>query len=51
MRCHTPPLGIGHLGDPQAVLIVDETGDLRKGRHTGRRATAYSGNTKKIENC
>ncbi len=26
----------GQLGDPDAVLIVDETGDLKKGRHTPR---------------
>jgi SRSO17 transposase len=23
-----------HLGDPDAVLVVDETGDLKKGAHT-----------------
>ena len=26
--------GIGHLGDPDAVLVVDETGDVKKGTAT-----------------
>ncbi|MFB9547821.1 transposase, partial [Micromonospora sagamiensis] len=25
---------VEHLGDPEAVLVIDETGDLKKGRHT-----------------
>jgi SRSO17 transposase len=25
---------VGHLGDPEAVLVVDETGDLKKGTQT-----------------
>ena len=25
---------VEHLGDPQATLVVDETGDLKKGTHT-----------------
>lgn len=39
------------LGDPDAVLIVDETGDLKKGRHTVGVARLYSGTARKIENC
>jgi SRSO17 transposase len=26
---------VEHLGDPAAVLMVDETGDLKQGTHTG----------------
>ena len=26
---------VDHLGDPSAVLVVDETGDLKKGPHRG----------------
>lgn len=29
-----------HLGDGQAVLVVDETGDLKKGQHADRRRAA-----------
>jgi hypothetical protein len=25
---------VAHLGDPQATLVIDETGDLKKGTHT-----------------
>jgi SRSO17 transposase len=25
---------VGHLGDPDAVLVADETGDLKKGTAT-----------------
>ena len=25
---------VDRLGDPDGVLVVDETGDLKKGRHT-----------------
>lgn len=39
------------LGDPDAVLIVDETGDLKKGRHTVGVQRQYSGTAGKVENC
>lgn len=39
------------LGDPEAVLVVDETGDLKKGRHTVGVQRQYSGTAGKIENC
>ena len=39
------------MGDPDAVLIVDETGDLKKGRHTVGVQRQYSGTAGKIENC
>ncbi|WP_374103801.1 IS701 family transposase [Micromonospora sp. U56] len=41
----------GQLGDPDAVLIVDGTGDLKKGRHTVGVQRQYSGTAGKIENC
>ncbi|SCG43637.1 SRSO17 transposase [Micromonospora inositola] len=40
-----------HLGDPDAVLVVDETGDLKKGHHTVGVQRQYSGTAGKIENC
>ncbi|TWJ32265.1 SRSO17 transposase [Micromonospora sagamiensis] len=40
-----------HLGDPEAVLVIDETGDLKKGRHTVGVQRQYSGTAGKIENC
>jgi SRSO17 transposase len=39
------------LGDAQAVLVIDETGDLKKGRHTVGVQRQYSGTAGKIENC
>ena len=40
-----------HLGDAQGVLIVDETGFLKKGRHSAGVARQYSGTAGRIENC
>lgn len=40
-----------HLGEAEAVLIIDETGDLKKGRHTVGVQRQYSGTAGKIENC
>ncbi|WP_410818089.1 IS701 family transposase [Micromonospora sp. 050-3] len=40
-----------HLGDAAAVLVIDETGDLKKGRHTVGVQRQYSGTAGKIENC
>ena len=39
------------LGDAGAVLVIDETGDLKKGRHTVGVQRQYSGTAGKIENC
>lgn len=39
------------LGEAGAVLIVDETGDAKKGRSTVRVQRQYSGTTGRIENC
>jgi SRSO17 transposase len=42
---------IDHLADPEAVLFVDETGDLKKGRATVGVQRQYSGTAGRIENC
>ncbi len=41
---------IEHLGDEDAVLIVDETGFLKKGRHSAGVKRQYSGTAGRIEN-
>jgi SRSO17 transposase len=41
---------IGHLGDPDAVLVVDETGDLKKGTATAGVQRQYTGTAGRIEN-
>jgi SRSO17 transposase len=40
-----------HLGEPDAVLVVDETGFLKKGRHSVGVQRQYSGTAGRIENC
>ena len=40
-----------HLGAVNAVLVVDETGFLKKGRHSAGVARQYSGTAGRIENC
>jgi SRSO17 transposase len=40
-----------HLGDSEAVLVIDETGFLKKGRHSAGVARQYSGTAGRIENC
>jgi SRSO17 transposase len=40
-----------HLADPQAVLVVDETGFLKKGTKSAGVAPQYSGTAGKIANC
>jgi SRSO17 transposase len=40
-----------HLEDPEAVLVLDETGFLKKGRHSAGVARQYSGTAGKVENC
>jgi SRSO17 transposase len=42
---------VQHLGDAQAVLVIDETGFLKKGRHSAGVARQYSGTAGRIENC
>jgi SRSO17 transposase len=41
---------IEHLGQPDAVLVVDETGFLKKGRHSVGVQRQYSGTAGRIEN-
>src|ERR1700720_2356430 len=40
-----------HLGDPSGVLVLDETGFLKKGSHSAGVARQYSGTAGRIENC
>src|ERR687898_2593079 len=42
---------IEHLGAADGVLIVDETGFLKKGEHSVGVARQYSGTAGRIENC
>ena len=39
------------LGDAAGVLVVDETGFLKKGRHSVGVARQYSGTAGRVENC
>src|SRR6266542_5108481 len=40
-----------HLGDPGAVLVVDETGDLKKGTATVGVQRQYTGTAGRVENA
>ena len=42
---------VRHLGDPGAVLAVDETGFLKKGRMSACVARQYTGTAGRVENC
>ena len=42
---------IEHLGDPDAVLVADETGDLKKGTATAGVQRQYTGTAGRIENA
>jgi SRSO17 transposase len=41
----------GHLGDPGAVLVVDETGDVKKGTATAGVQRQYTGTAGRTENA
>ena len=41
---------VRHLGDPGAVLVVDETGDVKKGTATAGVQRQYTGTAGRIEN-
>jgi SRSO17 transposase len=42
---------VEHLGDPDAVLVLDETGFLKKGGKPAGVQRQYSGTAGRIENC
>src|ERR671913_69131 len=42
---------VEHLGDSDAVLVLDETGFLKKGVKSAGVARQYSGTAGRIENC
>ena len=42
---------VAALGDPDGVLIIDETGFLKKGTRSAGVARQYSGTAGRIENC
>lgn len=42
---------VEHLGDPEAVLVVDETGFIKKGTKSVGVQRQYSGTAGRIENC
>src|SRR5262245_39800792 len=40
-----------HRGDPNGVLVCDETGLLKKGQHSAGVARQYSGTAGKVDHC
>lgn len=42
---------VDHLGDPDAVVVVDETGDLKKGTDTVAVQRQYTGTAGRTENA
>jgi SRSO17 transposase len=44
-------LVVEHLGDPEAVLVVDETGDLKKGTATVGVQRQYTGTAGRVDNA
>ena len=42
---------LDHLGDPGAVLVIDETGDVKKGTATAGVQRQYTGTAGRIENA
>jgi SRSO17 transposase len=42
---------VEHLGDPGAVLVVDETGDVKKGCASAGVQRQYTGTAGRVENC
>jgi SRSO17 transposase len=45
VRCYV----MEHLGTPQGVVVIDETGFLQKGRHAAGVARHYSGTAGRVE--
>ena len=42
---------LDHLGDPEAILVLDETAELKKGTMTVGVARQHAGITGQVENC
>jgi SRSO17 transposase len=42
---------VKHLGDEEGVLVIDETGFLKKGSQSAGVARQYSGTAGRVENC
>jgi SRSO17 transposase len=42
---------LAHLGDPEAVLVLDETAELKKGEMTVGVSRQHAGITGQVENC
>jgi SRSO17 transposase len=42
---------VEHRGDSQAILVIDETGFLKKGQHAAGVARQYTGTAGRIEHC
>jgi SRSO17 transposase len=51
LRDDLRPYVVEHLGAPEAVLVVDETGFLKKGQQSAGVARQYSGTAGRVENC
>jgi SRSO17 transposase len=42
---------VAHLGDPEGVLVIDESGFLKKGKHSCGVQRQYCGTAGRVENC
>ena len=42
---------LAHLGDPEAIVVLDETAELKKGTKTVGVARQHAGITGQVENC
>jgi len=42
---------LAHLGDPGAIVVLDETAELKKGDATAGVARQHAGITGQVENC
>jgi len=51
LRNDLRPYVVEHLGTPQGVLVVDETGFIKKGQRSAGVARQYSGTAGRVENC